>query len=404
MSLNFLFLDLNSFFASVEQAENPKLQNKPVAVVPMLADTTSCIAASYEAKAFGIKTGTSVKDAKRLCPEIIFVEGDHRKYVRYHHNIIATVDRFLPVSKVLSIDEMACQLIGRERDENFARAKAVEIKNAIYREISPCMSCSIGVAPNRYLAKVASDMQKPNGLTVIRLEDIPKIFYHLTPRDFPGIGPRMEERLITRRCTTVEQMYRFSLNEMRQIWGGINGEQFWYLIRGDNLEEKITKRRTIGHSKVLSPVHRNLRDAKAVATRLLSKACMRLREEKFFAKEMHISIKYMSYNENDKYWESRLRFEETQDSFFLTSKLDEIWEIVPNRRFLKVGITLCNFVPENKHQLSFFEDQSTAPLMEALDNLNKKYSRNLVYLGSSHHAKDSSTARIAFQRIPKEYE
>ena len=114
-AVNWLFVDLNSYFASVEQEDRPELRNRPVAVVPMLTDTTVCLAASYEAKALGIKTGTTVRDARNLCPEIIFVEARHQLYVEYHHRIIAAVESVLPVSAVLSIDEMACRLIGRER-------------------------------------------------------------------------------------------------------------------------------------------------------------------------------------------------------------------------------------------------------------------------------------------------
>src|SRR5579871_4525772 len=99
-ALNWLFLDLNSYFASVEQQDRPELRGKPVAVVPVLADTTCCIAASYEAKAFGVRTGTIVADARRLCPGIILVEGRHELYVDYHHRIVEAVETCLPVTAV----------------------------------------------------------------------------------------------------------------------------------------------------------------------------------------------------------------------------------------------------------------------------------------------------------------
>src|SRR5579864_8717538 len=110
-TVNWLFLDLNSYFASVEQQDRPELRGKPVGVVPMLADTTCCIAASYEAKAFGVRTGTIVADAKRLCPEIILIEGLHELYVDYHHRVVEAVESCLPVTAVCSIDEMACRLM-----------------------------------------------------------------------------------------------------------------------------------------------------------------------------------------------------------------------------------------------------------------------------------------------------
>ncbi len=114
-SLNWLFVDLNSYFASCEQEARPELRGRPVGVVPMMADTTCCIAASYEAKAFGVRTGTIVADAKRLCPEIVLVEARHEIYTEFHHRVVEAVESCVPVTAVCSIDEMACRLIGRER-------------------------------------------------------------------------------------------------------------------------------------------------------------------------------------------------------------------------------------------------------------------------------------------------
>src|ERR1035441_10247786 len=111
----FLHIDLNSFFASVEQQLHPEFRNRPLAVVPTHADTTCCIAASYEAKALGIKTGTQVGEAKKICPEIVLVEGDHGVYAEYSQKISEAVDRCCPVAHTPSIDEMDCQLMGREQ-------------------------------------------------------------------------------------------------------------------------------------------------------------------------------------------------------------------------------------------------------------------------------------------------
>lgn len=113
--MQWLFLDLNAFFASCEQQETPALRGKPVTVVQTLAESSVSIAASYAAEAYGIKTGTLVREARRLCPEVIPVRANHRLYSEYHERILAAVDTCLPVAKVMSIDEMACRLMGRER-------------------------------------------------------------------------------------------------------------------------------------------------------------------------------------------------------------------------------------------------------------------------------------------------
>src|ERR1035441_4090000 len=137
--LNWLFLDLNSYFASVEQEVRPELRGKPVGIVPVLAETTVCIAASYEAKAHGVKTGTMVGDARRMCPEMVFVEARHEIYVEYHHRIVAAVENCLPVTAVLSIDEMACRLMGRERPLMAALDLGRRVKASIHERVGPML-------------------------------------------------------------------------------------------------------------------------------------------------------------------------------------------------------------------------------------------------------------------------
>ncbi len=109
-----LYIDFNSYFAAVEQQRYPGLRGKPVAVVPVMADTTCCIASSYEARKFGVKTGTQVREAKRLCPVLTLVEAEPAVYVNYHHRLVEAVESCAHVEKVLSIDEMYCELHGRE--------------------------------------------------------------------------------------------------------------------------------------------------------------------------------------------------------------------------------------------------------------------------------------------------
>src|SRR5246500_3915803 len=179
--LNWLFVDLNSYFASVEQEVRPDLRGRPVGVVPMMADTTCCIAASYEAKALGVRTGTIVADAKRMCPDIVLVEARHDLYVDYHHRVVEAVESCLPVTAVLSIDEMACRLMGRERPLLAALELGPRVKSRIHERVGPLLRSSVGLATNRYLAKIASDMEKPDGLVALPLAVLPEALPPLTP-------------------------------------------------------------------------------------------------------------------------------------------------------------------------------------------------------------------------------
>ena len=187
--IHWLFLDLDSYFASCEQQARPDLRGKPVGVVPMMAETTCCLAASREAKKRGIKTGTRVADARLLCPEITFVVARHDLYTLYHKTIVEAVESCLPIDSVLSIDEMICDLKGSQRELAHALALADKIKTTLRERVGDFLTCSIGLAANRFLAKVASDMNKPNGLTV-----------RASARGWRNVWPTMESSLLKRSC------------------------------------------------------------------------------------------------------------------------------------------------------------------------------------------------------------
>lgn len=192
--LNALYVDFNSYFASVEQQLRPELRGKPIGVLAVMAETTCCIAASYEAKAFGIRTGTGVRDARKLCKDIIFVEARPPLYVQYHHKLIEIVESCTHVENVLSIDEMVCKLTGSQQVKENALKLAAKIKREIHKQFE-FIHCSIGIAPNTFLAKTASNMQKPDGCVVIEDSDIPNKLLALNLRALNGIGSQMQARL-----------------------------------------------------------------------------------------------------------------------------------------------------------------------------------------------------------------
>ena len=148
-TVEWLFLDLNFYFASVEQQDRSELRGRPIGVVPVKTDNTCCIAASYEAKAFGVKSGTMVRDARVLCPHIELVEARPKLYVEYQQKIIQAVEEQIPISRVLSVDEMCCRLLGRERYLPNATTIGYRIKQSL-RSLGPALRCSIGLVPNSY--------------------------------------------------------------------------------------------------------------------------------------------------------------------------------------------------------------------------------------------------------------
>ena len=221
MQLNSLLVDFNSYFASCEQQDRPELRGRPVGVVPMLADTTCLIAASYEAKKFGVKTLTNVAEAKRLIPDIVLVVARHELYIDYHHKAVAVVDKIAPVREVLSIDEMVCDLPAKCHDADRALEVASQIKRALAEQLGEYLKVSIGIAPNTFLAKLASDMQKPDGLIVLQSADVPEKILHLPLRALHGIGKNMESRLNQHGIDSIAKLYAQPPEQLRSVWGGV---------------------------------------------------------------------------------------------------------------------------------------------------------------------------------------
>lgn len=398
MSLTTLFIDMNAYFASVEQQERPELRHKPVAVVPTLADTTCCIAVSYEAKRYGIKTGTRVGLARRMCPALHLIEARPDVYVHFHHAIVAAVESCLHVHAIHSIDELSCRLMGTEKEPQRATEIARHIKEAIRREVGDYLRCSIGLATNRVLAKVAADMHKPDGLTVITLEELPERLYGLELDDLPGIGPRMRDRLHRHGVYTVQHLCGLSEERLQNIWQSVLGRQWWYCLRGDDFADPPTHRRTVGHSHVLPPKLRNHADAKAVLIRLIHRAAVRLRNMGYWARQMMVHVDYLSQER----WRDRISLGLCQDTMTMVESLSVLWERCPPSTPLRVGVTLYDLVPHGSAPLPLFEaDRNRVELARTMDRINAQYGVHAVYLGGMHETRDHAPARIAFTHIPR---
>ena len=412
--LRWLYIDFNSYFASVEQQLHPRLRGKPVIVIPVETDSTCAIAASYEAKAFGIKTGTAVWQAKKICPDIVCVLGRHDKYTQFHLDLIDEIDRHIPVTQVASIDEMACRLMGSEAEVPRVTALAASIKRGIAQNVGECLRCSIGVAPNKYLSKVATDMQKPDGFTILQPDDIARRLPELQLRDLPGIGANMEVRLNRAQIYGMQDLLRLSPKHMRAVWGSLWGEKMWYYLRGYDLPDTETNTSSIGHGHVLPPELRDPAKAGLIARRLLIKACARLRRKNYYATGLRVSARI----ENGPRIGYDLRFPAAQDSFSFLAQLESIWPELQReaqrRRFKKVDIVLSPLVPaaEVARQGDLFaplapaEDQRARDksdrISKAIDKLNTKFGKDTVLIGmTGEQGRTFTGTKIAFTRIPE---
>ncbi len=415
--VNWLFLDMNSYFASVEQQVQPRLRGKPTAVVTVDADSTVCIAASYEAKAFGVSTGTALGEARRKCPDLNVVVARHEIYVDYHKKIQQAVEQnCLHVSKIISIDEMECRLGGRDTQILNAQELAIQVKQAI-RSVGDTLCCSIGLAPNRFLAKVGSNMKKPDGLVTITSKQLPQILFSLKPRDLPGIGHQMEKRLLNHGIATMEQLWRLDMDQMTQIWGGVLGTRFWFKLRGVDFDERESQTTSISHQHVLPPDLRTHEQACAVGKKLLHKAAVRLRHAKLWTSAMVIYVLF-SKDKNTKdedskgywmhhdrpVWEASLRFPACQDTMTLVNIFQEAWKDCPGFRPVMVSVALIDLMPENMRNMAFFDEMYGAKkfdrLAETMDRINAKYGSTTLYLGGIHKVREAAPPRIAFKSIP----
>ena len=397
--LDWLFLDMNSYFTSVEQELRPELRDSPTVVVPVMADTTCCIAASYEAKKYGIKTGTKVAIAKKLCDTLNIIESRPTLYIKYHKDIVSAVGSILPIDKVHSIDEMSCKLTGRQRVYDNAVSLAHEVKKAIKERVGEYLRCSVGLAPNRFIAKVASGMKKPDGFTVITKDDLPQILYPLSLRDLPGIGRNMHARLKKHNIHNVEDLYSLSGDRFLNIWQNVGGKRLSYLLNGEDIAEQDTKRRTVSHSHVMAPEMRTEERTRAVLIRLIHKAAFRLRRLKYLAGNMSIKVKYFNSKNS---WKRSFNIGERHDTQSMIRAFSEIWEERP-RGFtpLSASVTLSELIPINESTYSLFSDQlKQDKLATALDKINERYGMNSIYFGSMHDASESAPLRIAFTSIP----
>lgn len=394
--LHWLLVDMNSYFASVEQQMNPKFRGKPLAVVPTMTDTTSCIAASIEAKKFGVKTGTNVGDAKKMCPGIILIKGDHNHYIRYHEKIVEAVESCLPVTSVMSIDEMACRLTGRDQNPANAFELANEIRRKIF-DIGSELRCSIGLSTNRFLAKIASDMKKPDGLTFLFKEDLPESLMHLKLRDLPGVGRNMEIRLNDQNIQTMQQLLALDQMAMRKVWGGIWGERMYQWLRGVDLELKETARHSISHSAVLAPALRNDKGSYAVLQKLTQKAAVRLRKLDLWCGRISISVRYMDKTK----WSKEIKMLECQDTQTLLEVLAKVWPERARKTPLKVSVWFTDLIESGERTFSLFENKKRQELSKALDKLNTKFGKETLYFGGTHEVKAAAPTRIAFTNIPE---
>jgi DNA polymerase-4 len=313
--------------------------------------------------------------------------------------VLEAVGTCLPVEKVLSIDEMAGRLVGRQRDVATARELAGKVKQALRERVGECLTCSIGIAPNLFLGKLASDMQKPNGLVALTKADLPAALLGLELQNICGIGERMEERLRHAGITTIAELWQASRLRLRKAWGGITGALFYEMLHGaDLLPPSSPHAKSMSHQHVLEPALRTAEGARDFSHHLLTKAAERLPRGDYYCRRLALHLSWVG---DFGPWHDEVSFHETRDTGFLLARLAILWANVPKLKPLAVGVALLDLVPASKHQFDLFADnprrQKLSPLV---DGINGRYGRYAVSFGLPPEKVRKFRGHAAFQRVP----
>lgn len=376
-----LHLDMNAFFASVEQQTNPCLRGKPIAVIGA-AGRTVILTASYEARAYGVKTGMRVHEAKEACPGLILVTTNNRLYTHISRGIMAMLHDFTPLVEVFSIDEAFLDLTGSLRLFGSGEQVAHLMKARIQHHFG--LTCSVGIAPNKLLAKLASEMKKPDGLTIIRQEEVASLLERVPIRELCGIGATTQRALARYGITTCGELGRFPVDILTRHFGVI-GERLHRMGLGEDDSpvvpaEEAEEVKSVGHSTTFDRDMERREDILRWLLQLAEMVGRRARRHGVAGKTVTLTVRYADFTTFSRQT-TRSTFTNRSDEIYRTAVelLDSI-DLAQPVRLLGVRITKLCYQGE---QLPLFgEERKKALATCAMDSVNNRYGEFAVTFGS----------------------
>lgn len=383
---------MNAFFASVEQQVRPELRGVPICIAPYTGNTGCCIARSYEAKRYGVSV-MRVGDAKRLCPQLKVVEARPELYVFYHRQILKVLQSLNPFVEVKSIDEFNLKLTGLERSRQGAIKLAEKLKMAITNEIGDYLKCSIGISSSFWLAKVAGEIKKPDGLVALSLKELPELYQSLKLTDLPGINFRMERQLRHHRIYSASDFYNASLSDL-SLWFGHPGRLWYYRLRGYELEDLKNPVKSVGHSHVLAPEFRTKSSARRVLSKMAEKCAKRLRMKDLYAGGVHLHVSFLGASGYSNYTKTNLISDSRSIRSAALCLYDKCKMIKPP---LKVSVTLFDLKQMRSEPISLFSDiEKSRRVSQALDEINDRFGDDTIYSASQFGTEEAAPNRIPF--------
>jgi len=377
---------MNSFFASVEQQVEPALRGRPVGITAVEAETGCVVAASYEAKAAGVRTGTRVYEARRLCPDIVFRPSRHRLYVRYNQRIAAVLDSMAELERIRSVDEFQVALGGATSKLDAAIDLARRLKSAVSAQVGSQLRFSAGLGPNHLLAKIAGKLEKPDGLQWLTPENMPGRIEHLKLDDLPGISRGIHKRLVDADVWSVGQLHALDPRHARMIWGSVEGERFVRALQGENIPLIETKRSSYGNSKVLAPRYRSPHMAHLVGRWLVEKSAERLRRDGYCAPRFCLSVRFLPSGG----WSGAVTCTATQDTSAFLRLLDHLWSRVATQEptiIGSVGVRMTDIIRLRDRPAELFlpleagRQNRSEKLSSVVDRINRRYGHGAVQFG-----------------------
>ncbi|MCX6767863.1 MAG: DNA polymerase IV [Candidatus Micrarchaeota archaeon] len=292
-----LHVDLDAFFAAVEERRRPELRGKPVVVGadPKAGRGRGVVSTSnYEARKYGIRSGMPIVRAYRLCPNAVFLPVDFAEYVRASEKIMEILEKYADAFEQVSIDEAFLDVTARAKDFSGARRLAEEIQRETIAKEG--LSCSIGIGPNKLVAKVASGRKKPTGLTVVEPGEARRFLSAMKPGELWGIGPKTEAALAELGITTVEQLAEADPQALLEAFG-VLGPQFRFMARGidENPVGGEWEAKSVGREHTFEE---DVGDAETVAkalAELASDVCRELVETGFWYRTITLKIRFADF-------------------------------------------------------------------------------------------------------------
>lgn len=393
-----LHLDMNSYFATVEQQANPLLRGKPVGVCVYLSDNSFIIAASVEAKKFGVKTGMRIIDAKKICPQIILLANDPEKYRFVSQKIFSLLKKFSHCIEIYSIDEAFINLTGLVEDFNQAVKLAKKIKENIKIFIGDYLTCSVGLSYTRWLAKFASNEHKPDGLTVISKNDLSDIFRSRPLEQAWGIGSSLANRLRLFGINNLYELQHSSPIFLKKILGWY-GYYLWCHLNGIEIKKNVFSHKqlpkSVGHSYCLPKITTDKNYLIRIMFKLIWRSASRMRDLDMQTGKIICGYGYV---DGQKIFHSRRLPRYLYDAVDIIKQCLIFFNKPIKQPVNFLAISLSDLIP-NSGQLSFLaSDNKKKNLNQAIDIINRKFGEFTLLPGSLINFREYAPDRIGFRK------